>query len=165
MVAIVIEPSFERRLSRIKEVERQEVISHQGDWALGSYSALRRSSVGVLFRINPKWSRSRELVTCHNITITSPPERELRRACSCWYDVLEVVETEEEKQLHWKVSGGAGWAAGDLKNPLTKEKKNQPSMSMKNLLTQWETEEENRQIVWWKTSLPSGNWGGKPNER
>ena len=35
MVAVVIEPSLERRLSRIKEVERWEVIPHQGGQASG----------------------------------------------------------------------------------------------------------------------------------
>ena len=51
MVVVVIEPSLERWLSRIKEVERWEVIPHRGGRALGSYSASKRSSVGVLFRI------------------------------------------------------------------------------------------------------------------
>ena len=51
MVVVVIEPSLKYWLSRIKEVERWEVIPHQGGRALGSYSTSRRSSVGKLFRI------------------------------------------------------------------------------------------------------------------
>ena len=39
MVAIVIKPSFKRRLSRIKEVEHREVIPHQEGQALGYCSA------------------------------------------------------------------------------------------------------------------------------
>ena len=37
------------------------------------------------------------------ITILSG--RELRRACSRWYDGLEVMGTEVERQLLWKASG------------------------------------------------------------
>ena len=47
----------------------------------------------------------------YNITIAFPLGRELRRACSCWYNALEVVGTEVEKQLHWKASelAAGGW--------------------------------------------------------
>ena len=69
-------------------------IPYQGGWALGSYSASRKSSVGVLFRIKPGWSRSREPITCYDITIASHLRRKLRQACSRWYNVLEVVETD-----------------------------------------------------------------------
>ena len=48
MVAIVIEPSLKRRLSRIKKVERREVILHRGGQASGYCSASNLDDRGLV---------------------------------------------------------------------------------------------------------------------
>ena len=132
IVTIGVGPSLERQAPEVIpyweghwEVERQDVIPYRGGWASGGC-------------IRPRWSRFREPITCHDITIAFPLGRELRRACSRWYHTLEVVGTEVERELHWQAFD---WAADGWKNLLPirgRQGENQPLESMKNLLTPWE---------------------------
>ena len=52
MVAIVIEPNLERRLSPIKEVERWGIIPHQRGQALGYCSASSLDDGGLVSRLH-----------------------------------------------------------------------------------------------------------------
>ena len=56
MVVNIVEPN-----------QVSEVISYQGDWTLEVYAILKKLSIRTLFRIKLRLSRSRELITCHNI--------------------------------------------------------------------------------------------------
>ena len=142
MVAIVIEPSLGRS-SRIEEVEPWRDDQNPASWSsvttLQLPLFLDASSAERVVDGMTLW-KSWELRRKDNFFGRCLDERKAVIGAS---DVDEKppnpVGTEEERRFLWQVGRR-------LKKPLTRERKNQPPKSMKNLLIQWETEEENRQV-------------------
>ena len=67
-MAVVLEASLGDGSDCYRAEPRASAIPYQGGRASGSYPISRRLSVGRLFRIRPGGSRSREPITCHDIT-------------------------------------------------------------------------------------------------